>query len=88
MRPNWARKRDRGEPDIVEALEKAGWTVWRELPCDLLLFKPSKGFRTLENKAPDARPRKDQQKQADFIQRTNTPVVKTPEEALRALGDL
>lgn len=32
-------KRDEAEPEIVAALEKAGWEVYRELPVDLLCLK-------------------------------------------------
>lgn len=32
-------KRDQSEPKIVEALEKAGWEVERELPIDLICLK-------------------------------------------------
>jgi len=85
-------RRDNAEAAIVDALERAGWEVWRELPCDLLVYKPSKGFRTLEtksNKRADGTVvlRKEQTKQAGFCLRTNTAYVTTPEEALRALGE-
>lgn len=89
-RPNYARKRDTSEPDIVEALEKAGFRVWRELPVDLLVYRPDTGIRLLENKTPTKtgkrRKRKDQQAQDDFVKLTGTPVVLTPEAALEALG--
>jgi len=86
-------KRDRAEPAIVDALERAGWEVFRELPTDLLVYKPSKGWRVLETKTrrkADGSPVLDtrQKKQAGFCVRTNTPYVTTPEEALRALGDV
>lgn len=89
-RPNYARKRDESEADIVEALEKAGFRVWRELPVDLLLYRPDTGIRLLENKTPTKtgkrRKRTDQKAQDDFIKLTGTPVALTPEDALRKLG--
>lgn len=89
-RPNYARKRDDSEKDIVEALEKAGFRVWRELPVDLLVYRPDIGIRLLENKTPTKtgkrRKRKDQKAQEEFIRLTGTPVVLTPEAALRVLG--
>lgn len=84
----YAKRRDQGEREIVAALQLAGWTVWRELPCDLLLWKRGEGFRTLENKSAKARKRKDQQKQQEFLALTGTPIAKTPEEALRAVGSM
>jgi hypothetical protein len=89
-RPNYARKRDDSEPNIVKALEKAGFKVWKELPCDLLVYRPDKGFQTLENKTPTKtgkrRKRKDQKAQDEFIRLTGTPVALTAEDALRKLG--
>lgn len=82
--------RDHSEPLIVEALQKAGWHVWKTLPCDLLLWKEGYGFRTLENKTPfnkngSPRKRKDQQAQDEFLALTKTPRVTTPEAALKAV---
>jgi hypothetical protein len=89
-RPKYAPRRDISEPEIVSALLKAGYHVWRELPVDLLVWRPDTGFRLLENKTPTKtgkrRKRVDQQKQDEFVRLTGTPVVMTPEEALRALG--
>lgn len=90
MRPNYARKRDLSEHDIVKTLKKAGFHVWTELPVDLLVFRPDVGVRLLENKTPTStgkrRKRKDQEAQDAFIKLTGTPVVLSAEEALRALG--
>lgn len=91
-RPRYARERDLSEPDIVKALRKAGFHVWRELPVDLLVYRPDVGIRLLENKTPTKtgkrRRRTDQEAQEEFIRLTGTPVVLTPEEALRALGEI
>lgn len=89
-RPRYARERDISEPDIVKALRKAGFRVWRELPVDLIVFRPDVGVRLLENKTPTPtgkrRKRKDQKAQDEFIRLTGTPVALTPEDALKALG--
>jgi hypothetical protein len=90
----FAKKRDAVEPFIVNALEEAGWLVWRlDRPCDLLCFKAAKGFRPLEVKTgrgKSLRVIKDkrQKEQTDFLILTGTPIVRTPEEALRALGEI
>ena len=83
-------KRDDSEKDIVAALEKAGFRVWRDLPVDLLTWRPDKGFQLLENKTPTStgkrRKRRDQEAQEAFVKLTGTPIALTPEEALKALG--
>jgi len=87
-----AARRDIAEPEIVQALLRAGFAVWRELPVDLLVWRPDKGFHLLEIKTPTKtgkrRKRKDQQAQDDFIALTSTSVVLTAEDALQALGAL
>lgn len=89
-KPRYAGKRDLSESDIVKAIRKAGFQVWTQLPVDLLVWRPDKGFQLLENKTPTKtgkrRKRKDQEAQDAFIAMTRTPVALTPEEALRALG--
>lgn len=84
-----AAKRDLVEPAIVEALQAAGWQVWRELPCDLLCFKAGT-WRTLEAKSPrnkrgDPKHDKRQAKQDAFLALTGTPRVTSAEQALAAL---
>lgn len=92
----YAVKRDAGEPAVIDALEAAGWQVWQlDVPCDLLCWKEALGpgtFKTLEVKtgygrALKPRVRKDQQAQTNFIAITGTPIVRTPQEALRAVGE-
>lgn len=82
-------KRDIAEPEIVAALLRAGFAVWRELPVDLLVWRPDKGFHLLEIKTPTKtgkrRKRKDQKIQDGFVALTSTSVVLTAEDALRAL---
>jgi hypothetical protein len=88
--PRYARKRDLSESEIVSALRAAGYHVWRDLPVDLLVWRPDTGFRCLENKTPTStgkrRKRTDQKAQDEFVALTGTPIVMTPEDALRALG--
>jgi hypothetical protein len=89
-----AKKRDLCEPAIVDALRTAGWLVWKlDRPCDLLCFKSAKGFRTLECKTGRGKQLtvtkdKRQKEQAEFLIITATPVVRTAEEALQALGEI
>jgi hypothetical protein len=91
VRPRYLtqHRKDTSEPDIREALEKAGFTVFDYLPCDLLCFRPDVGIKTLECKTPTKtgkqRKRKDQKKQDEFLKLTKTPVVLTPEAAIRAI---
>jgi hypothetical protein len=90
----YATRVDTTQSAIVEALRKAGWTVTQlKWPVDLLCDKHGV-IRLLEVKvpvgkrAPKPRLDKRQAAQAEFCARTNTPYVTTPEEALRALGEL
>lgn len=86
-----AAKRDQAEAAIVEALEAAGAWVWRiSLPLDLIVAYRGR-LLMLEVKDPGAKPRKDRAKQTEMIakcQRDGFPVyvVRTPEEALQAIG--
>lgn len=91
----YAKKRDTVEPAIVEALERAGFEVWRIDLCDLIVRRqswPPGRVQLLEcktpygKKAPRARLDKRQEAQANFLSSTGTPIVTTPLEALRALG--
>ena len=80
-----ASHRDLVEPEIVNALEAAGVQVWRKLPADLLCYRLGH-FYVLEVKDPKARKDKRQKAQQDFLALTHTPIVRTPEAALRAVG--
>jgi hypothetical protein len=90
----YAKKRDACEPAILEALEATGWYVWQlDRPCDLLCYKAALGFRTLECKTGRGKKLtvirdKRQKEQTDFLIQTKTPIVRTPEEALRVLGEI
>lgn len=92
MKPRWMvlHAKDLSEPDIRDALEKAGFEVWDYLPTDLLTWRPDKGFQLLECKTPTVtgkrRSRKDQAAQTAFLVRASVPVALTPEMALKMLG--
>ena len=89
----YAKRTDASQKAIVDALRRAGWDGWViGEPCDLLCWKASRGFRTLECKTPfkkdgSPRKRKDQHKQDEFIALTGTRRACTPFEALLALGE-
>lgn len=87
----YAKKRDAAEPRIVEALQAAGWLVEKlDRPVDLLCWKAGT-VRLLEvktgrgKKLTVARDKR-QQAQRDFLDITQTPIVRTPEEALKAVS--
>lgn len=87
----YAVRRDKAEPAIIQALEQAGAEVWPlDQPVDLLVrFRCH--WHLLEVKTPrgkkgTARVDKRQEAQINFLQSTGTPIVKTPIEALRAIG--
>lgn len=85
----WAAKRDANEPEIVAALEMAGWTVIKVSDSgfpDLLCAR--KGvLKLLEVKMPDGELTPAQEKTFARIQRAlvSVHVVRTPEEALMAV---
>lgn len=90
-------KRDAVEPQIVEALEKAGWEVHRELPVDLLCLKRVGNVvrvRLLECKTPYGKKQpkavidKRQQKQIDFCERWEIQKPTGAQEALLAVGEV
>jgi hypothetical protein len=78
-------RRDDTEPDIVDALQKAGWKVWRELPVDLLLWHPVKGYRTLEAKSEGKPLVPKKGPQEAFIALTGCPIVNNGEDAIKAV---
>jgi len=87
---------DGPQPDIVDALRKAGCTVTViGRPVDLLVWRPGYGngnFRCLEVKDATAKGKpkldKRQKEQAEFVALTGVPYVTTVEEAFRAVGVL
>lgn len=87
----FAKKRDKAEPAIIQALEAVGAEVWPiDRPVDLLVLFRMR-WHLLEVKTPygkkqQAKQDKRQEDQIAFLAHTGTPVVTTPVEALRAIG--
>jgi hypothetical protein len=78
---------DIAQEPIVEALRKAGIMVWViGKPCDLLTLYAGR-WTPLEVKSDtsNARNRKDQEKQKQFLAITGVAIVKTPQEAITAI---
>ena len=87
---SYARRKTR--PDgtqsaIVAGLRKAGIIVYViGQPCDLLTYyPPMKRWRTLEAKPIKKRNRNDQEEQELFLEITGTPIVRSAEEAIKAV---
>jgi hypothetical protein len=81
-----ANRRDQNEKGIVDALRAVGALVFRlDLPCDLLVFHRGK-WHCLEIKTEKGKTETKQESQREFLLLTGTPVVRTPEAALRAIG--
>ena len=81
-----AAKRDTSEPDIIEALLRVGAQVARlTQPVDLAVRFRGRLY-LLECKTPGKSLDKRQQTQAEFCREWEIPYVKTPEEALKAIG--
>ena len=80
-----AAKRDANEPDVIEALERAGCQVWPISSAggpDLLVLTPQGRWLPLEVKNPAGRNRPTRRQTA---QAAPWPVIRTPEEALALL---
>jgi hypothetical protein len=79
----YAKKRDSNEPQIISALESAGAEVWvLDRPVDLLI-RFRERWHLMEVKTEKGRLTDEQ---ARFVESTGCPVVRTPVEALRAIG--
>ena len=94
MRRRYAAKSDASQREVIATLRAAKVKVWvmRE-PCDLLCRFWSNEVRRflwqpIECKPTDLKnaKRKDQPEQKAFVEDNDVPVVRTGEEALRALG--
>lgn len=90
-------RRDDAEPDVVEALEKAGWEIHKKLPTDLLALKRVAGELVVKlvevktprgKKNPKARIDKRQVEQNEFLERHGIPRTCTPDAALQAVGEI
>lgn len=86
MRPAWAgKRRDETERAIIDALELVGAKVERlDRPCDLLVKFRGLVF-VLEVDGITKNRRRDEA-QLRFLQEWQVPLVKTPLDALRAIG--
>lgn len=87
----FAKKRDKSEPAIIQALERVGAEIWvLDYPVDLLCRFRSQWFllevKTPYGKAGKARTDRRQEAQNNFVASTNTPIITTPMEALQAIG--
>lgn len=81
----WASKRDATEGDIVEALRDAGAQVeYLDTPCDLLVRY--RGIVCVLEVDGITRNRKRKAEQLKFLREWGVPLVKTPEQALKAIG--
>lgn len=87
----FAVRRDQAEPPIIDALERVGAAVYPlDYPVDLLVRFRERWHllevKTGRGKKQTIKVDKRQQAQSNFIQTTGTPIVRTPLEALRAIG--
>ena len=82
-----AAKRDLSEAAVVKALEAAGALVYRlDRPCDLLVrYRGLTHLMECKTPGPNLK-RKDQKAQRDFCALWEVPIIKTPVEALVAVG--
>lgn len=89
MRPKYAPRRDATEPEIVNGLEACGWECKRlsseEFPDLLCRHRGSGRLELLEIESGHYK-RKRKKGQLDMLAAWNIPIVKTLDEAIRALG--
>jgi hypothetical protein len=89
MRPKYAPRRDVSEPGIVDGLEACGWECVRlssgELPDLLCRHRGSGQLALLEIESGHYK-RIRSKAQREMLAAWNIPIVKTLEEAVRALG--
>ena len=94
MIPRYAKRRDLAEKPIMDALEQVGFHVWQRDEPDLMVRKdgwPPGMVQLLEVKTGRGKKLtvvqdKRQEAQRNFIATTGTPIVRTPLEALKAVG--
>lgn len=76
---------DSTQTEIVDALRKAGVSVWIiGQPCDLLTHYHGR-WQVMECKPLAKRARKDQDEQSQFLAAYAVPIVRTPLQAIEAL---
>jgi len=89
VRPKYAPRRDITEPGIVSGLEAIGWECVRlsseELPDLLCRHRGTGCYELLEVESGHYK-RKRKKSQTDMLTAWSVPIVKTLEEAARALG--
>lgn len=89
MRPKYAPRRDLTEPGIIDGLEAIGWDCIRlsseDLPDLLCRHRGTGQLQLLEVESGHYK-RIRKQSQLDMLTRWSVPIVKTFEEAARALG--
>jgi hypothetical protein len=86
-----AAKRDSAEPPIIAALERVGALVWQlDYPVDLLVRHGGRWIllevKTGHGKKLTVAKDKRRKAQREFLALTATPIVRTPMEALQAIG--
>ena len=82
----FAKKRDANEAQIVADLERIGAKVAKlDRPCDLLVRFRYELF-LLEIGNPENKYRKREEAQSSFLEEWQVPIVRTSDEALRAIG--
>lgn len=87
----YAMRRDENEPEIVQALEAIGCTVFRlDFPCDLLVGYRAKNFLVEvkdSGKIPSKRQLTKTQEQFFKAWKGQVRKVETPEEAIRLVTE-
>ena len=89
MRPKYGPRRDLTEPDIVDGLEAIGWECVRlsseDLPDLLCRHRATGRYELLEVESGHYK-RKRKESQLEMLAAWQVPIVKTLDEAARALG--
>jgi hypothetical protein len=87
MYPRRARKVDKAQREVIDALERVGVQVWViQEPCDLLTL--CRGiWLPLEVKTPGVYVDKRQLRQQEFLKSTGTPIVKSATQAVEVVID-
>lgn len=87
--PRYAARRDTTEKSIVDGLEAIGWDCVRlssgDLPDLLCRHRASGRYEVLESESGHYKRRRSPE-QIEMLKRWQIPIVKTFEEAARALG--
>jgi hypothetical protein len=86
--PRYAKRRDATEPAIVKDLRKCGFLVRQQDFPDLIVRRSSwpAGVTRLLEVDGITKNRQRKEKQLEFLRDWNIPIVKTFEDALKAIG--